>query len=305
MLRYVTSRIVYAIAVILGVSVMVFFLVRLGGDPTALFLPPESSAQEIARFRSQMGFDRPILVQYLDFLSRAVQGDFGRSLRHQDAALQLVLDRLPATLQLAGAALLLAVLFSVPTAIYAATRRDSIFDRASLLVTVIGQSFPTFWLGIMLILIFSEHLEWLPPSGRGSWAHLVMPAITLAAYSTALISRLLRASMLEVLQADYIRTARGKGLGERIVVLRHALRNASIPAITVIGLQVGALLGGAVITEEIFAYPGMGRLAIQAIANRDFAVVQAFVVFMALIVVTINLCVDIAYSALDPRIRLK
>ncbi len=305
MLRYVTTRIIYAIAVILGVSVLVFCLVRLGGDPTSLFLPPESSAEEIARLRHQMGFDRPLIVQYFDFLSRAVQGDFGRSLRHQDSALRLVLDRLPATFQLAGAALVIAVLFAVPTAIFAATRRDSAFDRAGLLVTVIGQSFPTFWLGIMLILIFSEHLEWLPPSGRGSWAHLVMPAITLAAYSTALITRLLRASMLEVLQADYIRTARGKGLGERVVVLRHALRNAAIPAITVIGLQVGALLGGAVITEEIFAYPGMGRLAIQAIANRDFAVVQAFVVFMALIVVSINLCVDIAYSALDPRIRLK
>ncbi|MBL8696802.1 MAG: ABC transporter permease [Alphaproteobacteria bacterium] len=304
MLRYLTTRCLYAVAVIVGVSVLVFFLVRLGGDPTALFLPPESSAEEIAKFRKQMGFDRPLAEQYLDFAMRALQGDFGRSLRHQDSALPLVLERLPATAQLAGVALALAVLFGVPTAIYAATRRDSLFDRASLLVTVVAQSFPTFWLGIMLILVFSEHLGWLPPSGRGTIWHLLMPATALAAYSTALITRLLRASMLEVMQADYVRTARGKGLSEKVVVLRHALRNAAIPAITVIGLQVGALLGGAVITEEIFAYPGMGRLAIQAISNRDFAVVQAFVVLMALIVVTINLCVDVAYSLLDPRIRL-
>lgn len=304
MLRYLTTRCLYAIAVIVGVSILVFFLVRLGGDPTALFLPPESSAEEIAKFRKQMGFDRPLVEQYVDFAMRALQGDFGRSLRHQDSALPLVLERLPATAQLAGVALALAVLFGVPAAIYAATRRDSLFDRASLLITVVAQSFPTFWLGIMLILVFSEHLGWLPPSGRGTFWHLLMPATALAAYSTALITRLLRASMLEVLQADYVRTARGKGLSERVVVLRHALRNAAIPAITVIGLQVGALLGGAVITEEIFAYPGMGRLAIQAISNRDFAVVQAFVVVMAVIVVTINLCVDVAYSLLDPRIRL-
>jgi peptide/nickel transport system permease protein len=304
MLRYLAARAIHALAVIAGVSVLVFVLVRLGGDPSVLFLPPESSAEEISRFRREMGFDRPLHVQYLDFVARAVQGDFGRSLRHQDSALRLVLERLPATAQLAGAALLLALVLAVPTAILAATRRDSTFDRASLLVSVMGQSFPTFWLGIMLILIFSEQLNLLPPSGRGTWLHLVMPAIALAAYSAALITRLLRAGLIEALQSDYIRTARGKGLGERVVVLRHALRNAAIPAVTIVGLQVGALLGGAVITEEIFAYPGMGRLAIQAIANRDFAVVQAFVVFMAVIVVTINLCVDAAYALLDPRIRL-
>ena len=173
------------------------------------------------------------------------------------------------------------------------------------MVSLLGQSIPTFWLGLMLILLFSETLRWLPASGRGSWAHLVLPAIALAGYSTAIIMRLLRSSMLEVMQADYIRTARGKGLAEYAVITRHALRNAAVPTLTVVALQVGALLGGAVITEEVFAYPGMGRLAIQAIANRDFAIVQAFVLFMALVIVSINLAVDVAYVMIDPRLKQK
>ncbi|SFZ80593.1 peptide/nickel transport system permease protein [Devosia enhydra] len=303
MLGYVASRLIYAILVVFGVSVAVFFLIRIGGDPSALFLPPEASLEDIAAFRTQMGFDRPIVVQYLDFLGRAVQGDFGQSLRYQQPAMQLVLERVPATLQLSAAALALSLLISIPLAILAATHRGSIFDRVGLVVSLIGQSFPTFWLAIMLILIFSEHLRMLPPSGRGTWAHLIMPAIALAAYSTAIITRLLRSSMIEVLQSDYVRTARGKGLSQGRVVFRHALRNAAIPTLTVIGLQVGALLGGAVITEEIFAYPGIGRLAIQAIANRDFTVVQAFVLFMAVLIVSINLLVDLSYGLLDPRLR--
>lgn len=303
MIRYVLGRLLYAAAVIIGVSIAVFFLVRLGGDPTALFLPPESSAAEIARVRKLMGFDRPLWEQYADFAWKALHGDFGRSLRYQQPAMQLVLERMPATLQLAGAALVLSLLVSVPLAILAATHRGSILDRTGLLVSLVGQSFPTFWLAIMLILIFSEIWGILPPSGRGTWRHLVMPAVALAAYSTAIITRLLRSSLIEVLQLDYIRTARGKGLSGTSVVFGHALRNAAIPTLTVVGLQVGALLGGAVITEEIFAYPGVGRLAIQAIANRDFTVVQAFVVFMAALIVAINLLVDLGYALLDPRLR--
>lgn len=303
MIRYILGRLLYAAAVIVGVSIAVFFLVRLGGDPTALFLPPESSAAEIARVRKLMGFDRPLWEQYADFAWKALHGDFGRSLRYQQPAMQLVLERMPATLQLAGAALVLSLLVSVPLAILAATHRGSILDRTGLLVSLVGQSFPTFWLAIMLILIFSEIWGILPPSGRGTWRHLVMPAVALAAYSTAIITRLLRSSLIEVLQLDYIRTARGKGLSGTAVVFGHALRNAAIPTLTVVGLQVGALLGGAVITEEIFAYPGVGRLAIQAIANRDFTVVQAFVVFMAALIVAINLLVDLGYALLDPRLR--
>ena len=305
MLRYLVTRVLYAWAVIAGVSVLVFFLVRLGGDPTALFLPPESSVEEIARFRHQLGFDRPLLVQYLDFATRALKGDFGTSLRYQEPAMKLVLERFPATLQLSGLALLLSVVVGVPLGIVAATLRGSLLDRGGLLVSLFGQSIPTFWLGLMLILVFAEIFQVLPASGRGTWRHLVLPAVSLAAYSTAMITRLLRSSMIDVLQADYIRSARGKGLSETAIVVRHALRNAAIPTLTVIALQVGALLGGAVITEEIFAYPGMGRLAIQAIANRDFAIIQAFVLFMAVVIVSINLAVDVAYGLLDPRLRTK
>lgn len=305
MLRYVLSRVLYAAAVIAGVSVLVFVLIRLGGDPTVLFLPPESSPEEIARMRHQLGFDRPVLAQYLDFAGRALHGDFGQSLRYQEPAMKLVLERFPATLQLSGAALLLSALIGIPLGIVAAARRNSLVDRGGLLVSLMGQSVPTFWLGLMLILVFSEHLGLFPASGRGTWRHLVLPSVALAGYSTAIITRLLRSSMLEVLQADYIRTARGKGLTEAAIIFRHALQNAAVPTLTVIALQVGALLGGAVITEEVFAYPGMGRLAVQAIANRDFAVVQAFVVFMAVVIVSINLAVDMAYVALDPRLKRK
>ncbi len=303
MARYLATRAIYSVLVIFGVAVLVFFLVRLGGDPTALFLPPESSIEEIARFRRQMGFDRPLLIQFGEFVWRALQGDFGKSLRYGEPAMRLVWDRFPATLQLSAVSLLLSVVIAVPLGIAAAVNRDSLTDRVGLFFSLVGQSFPTFWLGIMLILVFSEKLAILPPSGRGTWQQLVLPAVSLAAYSTAIITRLLRSSMLEVMQADYIRTARGKGLSERVVVYRHAVRNAAIPTITVIALQVGALLGGAVITEEIFAYPGMGRLAIQAIANRDFTIVQAFVIFMAVLIVAINLAVDACYVLLDPRLR--
>ncbi|MEI5682573.1 MULTISPECIES: ABC transporter permease [unclassified Mesorhizobium] len=303
MSSFLISRVLYAMAVVFGVSLAVFFLIRIGGDPSALFLPPEASMEEIARFRHLMGFDRPLVVQYFDFVSRAVQGDFGMSLRYEQPAMQLVLERVPATLQLSGMALALALAISIPLAILAVAWRGSIVDRVSLLISLIGQSFPAFWLAIMLILLFSETLHMLPASGKGGWQNLIMPAIVLATYSTAIITRLLRSSMIEVLQSDYIRTARGKGVSEGRIIFKHALRNAAIPTLTVIGLQVGALLGGAVITEEVFAYPGIGRLAIQAIANRDFTVVQAFVLVMAVTIVTVNLLVDLSYGLLDPRLR--
>lgn len=303
MANFLITRLLYAAAVLLGVSVAVFFLIRIGGDPSALFLPPEASLEEIERFRRLMGFDRPLSVQYFEFLGRALQGDFGMSLRYGQPAMTLVLERMPATLELGAVALLMSLIVSVPLAILAAAKRGSAVDRASLLVSLIGQSFPAFWLAIMLILLFSETFRVLPPSGRGTWQHLIMPAIVLATYSTAIITRLLRSSMIEVLQSDYVRTARGKGVKESRIILSHALRNAAIPTLTVIGLQIGALLGGAVITEEVFAYPGVGRLAIQAIANRDFTVVQAFVLLIAALIVAINLLVDLSYGLLDPRLR--
>ncbi len=303
MLTFLASRALYTLVVVWGVSIAVFLLIRLGGDPTALFLPPEANAEEIARMREALGFDRPYLVQYVDFLLRALRGDFGFSLRQQQPAMDLVLDRLPATLELGAVALVLSLVIGIPLGLVSAIHRGSSIDRVAMLISLFGQSFPAFWLAIMMILLFSETLAVLPPSGRGGLEHLVMPGTVLAAFSTAIITRLLRSSMIEVLQTDYIRTARSKGLRPRTVIFRHALRNAAIPTLTVVGLQVGALLGGAVITEEVFAYPGVGRLAVQAIAQRDFAVVQAFVIFSAVLIVSINLLIDAVYVWLDPRLR--
>ncbi len=303
MLRYVVIRLLHAVVVVFGVSLIVFILTHLGGDPASLLLPPNANAEEIAQFSHAMGFDRPLPVQYVEFLGRAVRGDFGRSFRHDEPALSLVLDRIRPTLALGGFALLLSVVIAVPLGIIAAVRRGSVWDTLSLVVALSGQALPVFWFGILLIILFAVVLRWLPASGGGDLAHLILPGITLAAYSLAIISRLLRSSLLDVLGADYIRTARAKGLGERATLVGHALKNAALPVVTVVGLQVGSLLGGAVITEEVFAYPGMGRLAVQAIQGRDFSVIQAFVVLVAVLIVLVNLVVDLLYGWLDPRVK--
>ncbi len=303
MLRYVVIRLLHAVLVVFGVSLIVFVLTHLGGDPASLLLPPNANADEIAQFRHAMGFDRPLPVQYLDFLWRAVRGDFGRSFRYDEPALSLVLQRVQPTLALGGFALLLSVVVAVPLGIVAAVRRGSVWDTLSLVVALSGQALPVFWFGILLIILFAVVLRWLPASGGGDLPHLILPGITLAAYSLAIISRLLRSSLLDVLGADYVRTARAKGLSERATLLGHALKNAALPVVTVVGLQVGSLLGGAVITEEVFAYPGMGRLAVQAIQGRDFSVIQAFVVLVALLIVLVNLVVDLLYGWLDPRVK--
>ena len=289
--------------VVWGVSLIAFALTHLSGDPAALLLPPSATLEDIELFRHASGLDRPLPVQYADFLAHAVRGDFGRSIRYGEPALGLVLDRLPATLELSAAALALALIIAVPLGIVAAVRRGSAIDQAGLLLSLIGQSFPVFWLGIVLIMFFAEDLRWLPASGRGDLAHLALPAVALAAYTIAIVSRLLRSALIDILSADFIRTARAKGLSGRVVLVRHALKNAALPVVTVIGLQVGTLLGGAVVTEEVFAYPGMGRLALQAISNRDFAVVQAFVVVMAVLITVLNILVDLMYTQLDPRVR--
>jgi ABC-type dipeptide/oligopeptide/nickel transport system permease component len=304
MLRYALVRLVHALVVIWGVSLFVFVLTHLSGDPTSLLLPPNATQEERARFREQMGFDRPILVQYAEFLGRAVRGDFGTSLRHGGSAFALVLDRVPATLTLGAFALALSLVIAIPLGILAAVRRNSNWDRLSLVVSLFGQAVPVFWFGIILIIVFAANLRWLPASGSGTLGHLILPGLTLASYSVAIVTRLLRSSLIEVRGSDYIRTARAKGLSERLVLVRHALKNAALPVITVVGLQVGALLGGAVITEEVFAYPGMGRLAVQAISQRDFPVIQAFVVLVAGLIVAVNLLVDLLYRWVDPRVQL-
>jgi ABC-type dipeptide/oligopeptide/nickel transport system permease component len=302
--RYLVVRLGHSILVVLGVSFVVFVISHLSGDPAALMLPPTASQQELDQFRRDMGFDRSLLLQYVDFIGRAVQGDFGRSLWTKQPAFSLVMERLPATLELAGAAMLISLLIAFPVGVFSATHRNSGADRLVLAATVLAQSMAIFWLGLMLIMLFGVILRWLPVSGRGTVQHLVLPALALSLYSAARNARIIRSSMLETLGQDYVRTARAKGLGERLVVWRHALGNALIPVVTLIGLQFGALLGGAVVTETVFAWPGVGRLMVQAITFRDFPLLQACVFFVSLVFVLVNLVVDLLYATLDPRIRL-
>jgi ABC-type dipeptide/oligopeptide/nickel transport system permease component len=298
-------RLWQAVLVLFGVSFVVFMILHLTGDPAALLLPPDATAEDVARFRTAMGFDDPWIIQYLRFLKGAIQGNFGESLRHGEPAMHLVVERLPATFQLAGAGLLLALCLAIPAGIISAVKRNTVIDYFSTVVALLGQAMPTFWLGIMLILVFSVRLNWLPSSGRGDLQHLVLPAITLGLFTTARITRLTRSGMLEVLGQDYIRTARAKGVSEQPVVWKHALKNASIPIVTIIGIELGTLLGGSVITETIFAWPGVGRLSVQAIFNRDYPVVQAAVFILASTFVIVNFMVDLAYTWLDPRIRFR
>lgn len=304
MLIYICQRLLQGAVVLLGVSMVVFFLVNLTGDPAAMLLPLNTPEEDVKVFRHQMGFDRPLVIQYGLFISRAVKGDFGYSYRHRTPAMPLVLARLPATLKLTAIAFLFAFVFAVPAGILAALRPNTLLDSITRTFTMLGQAIPGFWLAIMLILIFAVRLRWLPVSGTDSWKSLVLPGITVGSFIMATITRLLRSSLLEVLGENYIRTAHAKGLRRPTVLLRHAMKNAAIPVVTVIGLQITFLIGGSIIAEAIFAYPGIGRLAYQAIATRDIPVIQAYVAVVATITVLINIIVDVAYTWLDPRVRL-
>ena len=304
MTSYLVRRVLQSLLVLLGVSFVVFFILHLTGDPALILLPPDATAEEIQRFRRAMGFDDPMLVQYGRFLAGALRGDFGQSLRHGEPAFGLVVERMAATFELAGAALLFALALAIPAGIVSAVRRNTLLDYVSTVVALLGQSMPTFWLGIMLILVFSVWLNVLPSSGRGTLEHLVLPAVTLGLFTTARITRLTRSGMLEVLGQDYIRTARAKGVSDPPVIWKHALKNAAIPIVTIVGIELGTLLGGSVITETIFAWPGVGRLSVQAIYNRDYPLVQAAVFTLATTFVLVNLAVDVVYTYLDPRIRL-
>lgn len=304
MRAYVLRRLWQSALTLAGVSVLVFVILRvLPGDPAKMLLPdgaPQSAVDELNR---QLGLHEPLHVQYALFLRSVFRGDFGQSFQYRAPALQVVTERLAATVQLALAALLITVSVGVSLGIVAAVRRGTHYDYASTILAVLGQSLPNFWLGIMLILLFGVALRWLPTSGFESWRHLILPAVTLAAFPMALVARLTRSSMLEILGRDFIRTGRAKGLTERAVILRHALRNAAVPLLTVLGLQIGTLLGGAVITESVFAWPGMGKLVVDAIFFRDFPVVQTVLILSATIFVVINLLVDLLYTVIDPRIR--
>ncbi len=304
MRTYILRRVAQSALTLLGVSVLVFVILRvLPGDPARMLLPDGAPESAVAELNRQLGLREPLIVQYGLFLRSVARGDFGQSFQYRAPALRVVLERLPATVQLTLAAMLVTIAVGVSLGIFTAVRRGTRYDVAGTIVAVLGQSLPNFWLGIMLILLFGVALRWLPTSGFAGWTSLVLPAITLAAFPTALVARLTRSSMLEILNRDYIRTGRAKGLAEQSVVLRHALRNAAIPVLTVIGLQIGALLGGAVITESVFAWPGMGKLIVDAIFFRDFPVVQTVLILSATVFVAINLLVDLLYTVIDPRIR--
>ena len=304
MRAYVAGRLATAVLVILGVSIVSFFLTFLTGDPAEIMLPPGATAAQIEKFRVEWGFADPLPLQYWRFLTRAVHGDFGVSLRHGQSSLPLIAARLPATLQLTVTAMLLAIVLAVPLGVLAATRRGGPIDLLAMSVALVGQSVPNFWLAIMMILLFAVSWGLLPTSGRGGVAHVVMPAAAIAINLMALLTRLVRSTMIEMLSEDYVRTARAKGLRELFVTSRHALPNALIPLVTVVGLQFGYILGGAVVIETIFTWPGVGLFTIQAILNRDYPVVQASVFILATAVVLINLTVDLLYFWLDPRIRV-
>ena len=306
MKTFIIKQLLQAVGVCLVISMISFFLLFLNTDPALLLLPPEAEVSDIAKFKKQMGLDRPVPVQYLDFLGKVVlHGDFGNSFMAKVPAATLVRERLPATLKLALAALLLVNLVALPLGILSAIRRYSLLDNVATFTALLGQAMPLYWFGIMLIIIFGVWLRWLPISGSDTWAHLVLPAVTLASWILPINMRMVRSGMLDVLNQDYIRTARAKGLVERKVLIKHAFKNAAIPVVTITGMQLGALLGGAVVTETVFAWPGLGRLAVDSIRMGDYPVVQAIVVVFALFVVIGNLAADILAALIDPRIRLE
>jgi peptide/nickel transport system permease protein len=303
-LSFVAGRALQCLVVMFGVSLIVFFALFLTGDPAALMMSPDASRAEIEAFRQAMGFNDPIWVQYGRFLGGMLTGELGNSLRFQRPALDLLFERLPATALLACVALLWSSLLGFLLGTIAAVRKNSGIDFAIRVISLLGQAIPVFWLALLLIIFFSLKLRWLPSSGIGSAKQLILPSIALGAYYLSAITRLVRASLIEVLGENYIRTARAKGLSNWRVVVHHALRNALIPVITVQGMYFASLLGGALVTEIIFAWPGIGRLAVESIQNRDFPVVQAVVLFAAFVFVVVNFLVDIAYVWLNPRIRL-
>lgn len=304
MTAYLLRRVVHSLIAVWGVLTIVFLILHLSGDPVLLLVPQGATEEDIGRLRHDMGLDRPLVAQYSIFLWNAVRGDFGRSFLQRQPALDLVFDRVPATLLLSSVALLLSVTVGVTVGVVSAWKRNSWWDRIAMVLALVGQATPSFWIGIMAILIFAVWLKWLPPSGYGSPQQLILPAVTLGVLSMATTARVTRSSMLEILGQDFIRVARAKGLGERNILLRHALRNAGIPVVTLVALELGVMLSGAVIVETIFAWPGIGRLAVESILARDFPVVQAIVFLSSVIYILLNLLTDLVYTLIDPRIRL-
>lgn len=303
MIGFFLRRLGESILAIWGVVTIVFFVTRVLGDPAALLLPIGASAADIEALRDQLGLNQPLMVQYFRFILNALQGDFGISFQHGRDAMEVVLERLPATATLAFTAIALGLVIGAVAGSIAALRRGSAIELLVMGVALLGQATPVFWLGIMLILFFSVNLGWLPTGGYGTIWHLILPALTLAVFVSASIARLLRSSMLDILQEDYIRTAKAKGLLRSTVFFWHVARNALIPVVTMTAILTGELLGGSVVTETVFAWPGIGRLIIQAIEAKDFPIIQAGITLIAAIFVLINFLVDLLYGVLDPRIR--
>lgn len=304
MLSYLLRRLGLSLVVLFGLSVIVFFVLNLSGDPVLLLLPPDAPASEVEAFRERLGLNEPLPLRYWAFLGQLVHLDFGDSIQYRVPALELVLERLPHTLSLAGLAILIAVVLGVPAGALAALQRGRFSDVLLSGIAVLGQSTPVFWLAIMSILLFAVELGWLPASGSSTWRHYILPSATLAVFLLGGIVRVSRTSFLEVLARPYIRTARSKGLAEPAVVWRHALRNAAIPVVTQIALQARYVIGGSVITESIFSWPGLGRLLVRGVYSRDYPVVEAGVFVIALLLIVINTLVDISYTWLNPRVRL-
>ncbi|SDI39246.1 ABC transporter permease [Alteribacillus bidgolensis] len=305
MSNYIRRRIIQLLPVMFIIVFIVYCLVYLAGDPVLLMLPENATEEDIARMRAALNLDQPFYIQFFTYISNVIQGDFGDSFRYNQPALGLVLERLPATIELAVASMIVAIGIAIPLGVWSALKRNSITDVFITGGTVLGQAMPNFWLGIMLILIFAVNLQILPVSGTGSYAHLVLPAITLGTGIAAQIARLTRSSMLETLNQDYIRTAKSNGINRFSIVYFHAFRNSLIPVVTITAMQTNALIGGALVTEMIFAWPGLGQLLIQAIHARDMAIVQASVFIIAIIVILMNFIADILYKVLDPRIDYK
>ena len=302
-MEWLVRRLVHFVVVVWGVTTLVFVALRMTGDPAVMLLPGDPTMAEINLMREKLGLNKPLTEQYLSFVANAFRGDFGQSFRHGIPASSVVVERLPATALLAFTALALGATVAIPLGILAAVYRGTLADAGVMLLAVIGQGVPFFWLGLMLILVFGVELRLFPTGGYGGLEHLVLPSMTLAAYLGASTARIARSSMLEVLEQDYMRTARAKGLAPHIVVLKHGLRNAAIPLVTYLGLQMGLLLGGTVVVEEIFGWPGVGRLLLQAISFRDYPVVQAATFILAMIFVVVNSLVDVVYGVLNPRVR--
>jgi peptide/nickel transport system permease protein len=302
MSRYILRRALHAVVVLLVITLLTFILLHVGGDPASLLASEYFSEADVADLRARLGLDEPLYVQYVKFLFSLMRGDFGTSFMQHRPAMDIVIEKLPATLALAGTAFAGTLAIAIPLGVLAAVKRGSLWDRGGLSFALSGQALPSFWFGIMLIIIFSLYLGWLPSFGGGTWQQLVMPAIALAISYAGILTRVIRSAMLDVLGQEYIITARAKGLAPVMILVRHAVRNAALPSVTVIGLELGSLLSGSIIVETVFAYPGMGWLAIQAINAKDFPVVLSFVMLIGIVTLLITLCVDVLYAVLDPRI---